>query len=115
MQQHNLNWIKDSEGKSYTLDKITPPNRYFNKLKPGVYLIWNQSGQAIYVGQGNIGDRLSVHRQTYQYQRHQLWVSWAEVDNSGRRNGIEVYLHEHLDPRDSTCNLTDLPIPVNLP
>lgn len=114
MLLHNLNWSKNPEDKCYTLEEINPTNQYFEDLYPGVYLIW-QPGETIYAGQGNIGQRLAVHRQTYQYARHNLLVSWAEVPTLNARRGIEVYLHKQLEPRDSTCNLTDYPIPVTFP
>ena len=115
MLQLNLDWVKNTDGTCYTLEGIQPTNQYFDNLNPGVYLIWQPGNAPIYAGQGEIGNRLNIHRQTYQPHTQNLLVSWAEVLNANDRNSIEVYLHQQLSPLHSTCNLTDPPIPVSLP
>jgi len=89
----------------------------------GVYLIWH--GQHNYfpprwvrVGQGDIGDRLSQHRNDPQVATYRplggLYVTWAEVSHD-LLDGVEAYLGECCKPLVGTrfpdCGL----IAVNLP
>ncbi len=84
----------------------------------GVYIIWNgTSGQAIYVGQGDIKERLVSHRgsdlvHTYGYEA--LLVTWAFVSDLEERLSIERYLHQVLTPVASTCG-SGTELPVSLP
>lgn len=83
----------------------------------GIYLIWHKSsGQAIYVGQGNIKNRLEAHRASdlMSYGYESLLVTWAFVPNEEDRKAIERYLHRVLSPVASTCDLGS-EIQVNLP
>ena len=54
----------------------------------------------MYVGQGNIAERLAVHRDDpsiLRYTHFGLFVSWAEVAVSAR-DGVERYLADQLLP-----------------
>lgn len=87
----------------------------------GIYVI--KTGLAfeytVYVGQGDVSQRLSTHLRESSVTRHtrvtgNLWVAWAPVQQK-YRNGIERYLHDQLNPRESSCWTTDPSIQVNLP
>jgi hypothetical protein len=85
----------------------------------GVYLIWHGGANPrwVRVGQGNIKERLSVHRndpQILAYRPHGLFVTWAAVP-AAQLDGVEAYLFDQCKPlvgeRCPDCNV----IPVNLP
>jgi len=92
---------------------------HFDNME-GVYIIWHQGGEkprAVYVGQGNIRDRISDHRtenNITQYAPHGLYVTWAEV-HPGNHDGVERYLAEVLAPLEGTNWPDVIPISVNLP
>ena len=77
-----------------------------NKAR-GVYLIWRgeeslSQAVVIYVGQGNIRERLSEHRRDPEIQKHgsisTLFVTWAEVSNDNL-DGVEEFLAQIYRPR----------------
>jgi hypothetical protein len=85
----------------------------------GVYLIWHggQSPRWVRVGQGNIKERLVVHRsdpQILAYRQHVLYVTWAAVSED-QLNGVEAYLFAQCKPLVGERAPDDVPIPVNLP
>ena len=85
----------------------------------GVYIIWhNASARVIYVGQGNIKDRLTVHRSSPEILNHRgsglLLTTWAVVADYRTRLSIERYLHRFYSPLVSTC-APGPEITVNLP
>ncbi len=91
----------------------------------GVYVIRTTIGDQyyVYVGQGDIADRLSAHLRDISITKYasagsrsggNLWVAWAPV-SIAHRNGFERYLHDKLKPRESRCWTTDPIIVVNLP
>ena len=99
------------------LDKI--------ELVSGVYIIWyfNSNNQnrpiTIYVGQGNIADRLNSHREDpdIRYLKSSgldLCVSWCAV-HERNRDGVENYLGEVLSPLVGERYPNVSPIEVNLP
>ena len=61
----------------------------------GVYIIWQTGGelsQAVYVGQGDIADRLSHHRRDKRITEYQnLLVTWAALPQN-LLDGAERYL-----------------------
>lgn len=68
----------------------------------GVYVIWHagDNPRTVRVGQGNIADRLSVHRNDEnitQYSEHGLYVTWASV-SAKQMDGVEAYLADILNP-----------------
>ena len=87
--------------------------------KYGVYIIWRNIGnpQAIYVGQGNIGERIIAHRNSEAIQSwgwSSLYVTWAVVPH-GEGLRIEAYLWNRLKPRVGHGQTHPNPITVNLP
>ena len=89
----------------------------------GVYLIWYSENTLfpprwVYVGQGNINDRLTKHStesRILQYKpRGRLFTSWAYVQPE-YQNGVERYLAEVCNPLEGELWPTEPPIEVNLP
>ena len=117
-----LNWYyKDGNNQYYELHRVNLDNPFLLGLK-GVYIIWQAFGiapQAIYVGQGNIKERLNAHRSDPRFDPYfssekPLLVTWAEVPPR-YREGVEKYLYEELSPLVGENNSQALSIPVNLP
>ena len=85
----------------------------------GVYIIWQSpSGLVIYVGQGNVGERIPAHRIDPQILRHRgsgaLIVAWADV-GPDNMNGVERYLADALKPLVERRHPDAPAIPVDLP
>ena len=73
------------------------------KEEEGVYVIWHPTylPRAVYVGQGDLEDRFSKHRndpEILEYAEDKLLhVTWAYVRQI-YRDGVEKYLADNLDP-----------------
>lgn len=87
----------------------------------GVYVIWHGMGvseeSVVYVGQGNVGQRLLRHQINESIQRFAergLFVTWAEVHES-QLDGVETFLYDRLMPVVTIKRPIAEPIPVNLP
>lgn len=89
----------------------------------GVYIIWKakvgSDYRAVYVGQGDIADRLSVHQNRSDINAHQsgeytLYVTCARVPEP-QIDGVERYLADTLDPLIGEKHPDVDPIRVNLP
>ncbi len=88
----------------------------------GVYMIWylgkqGQAGRVVYVGQGNIADRLRSHRDNRQIQAfasHGLLVSWASVAPA-HLDGVERYLADQWQPLVGDAHPNVSSIAVNAP
>ena len=92
---------------------------HFQNLE-GVYIIWHggQNPATVYVGQGNIADRLAQHRldpRILQYSSLGLFVTWASVPAGPLRDGIERYLADKLEPKVGVGYPNVVPIAVALP
>jgi hypothetical protein len=113
-----LNWIKCEGNVWCPFLTVNLQHQHFRGLA-GVYIIWH-SGQTpwtVYVGQGDIADRLLRHRsdpEILQYSSLGLFVTWASVVSS-LRDGIERYLADQLRPKVGAAHPNAPPIPVNLP
>lgn len=88
-------------------------NRY------GVYIIWHGGSEfaVVYVGQGNIKDRLAEHRRDQEIQNYaslDLYVTWATV-GAEHRNGVERYLADIWHPKVGAAHPTAEHIVVNAP
>ena len=118
MYVQTLNWNK-CEGNSWCpFLTVNLQHPYFRNLG-GVYIIWHGGQQAstVYVGQGNIADRLAHHRLEpgiLKYSPLGLFVTWASVDPS-LRDGVERYLADKLQPKEGLAHPDVNPIAVNLP
>ena len=115
-----LTWYVRNNNIIYPLN-IDLTNQRFDNLE-GIYVIWYETRlgyfQAVYVGQGEIRNRLYSHRIGNISERHaseHLYVIWAKESSSKEtREGIEQYLHDLLNPLESKPqNVT--PIQVNWP
>ena len=85
----------------------------------GVYVIWHSiTGRVVYVGQGNIAQRLTEHKKDPTVLQHrtngQLLVTWASVDQSDR-DGVERFLWDKFDPLEGTRRPLATPLNVNVP
>ncbi len=85
----------------------------------GVYVIWHggRNPATVYVGQGNVAERLRGHRDDIRVLRHahkDLFVTWAPVDGE-IADGVERFLAEHLQPIVDERRPDRAPVPVNFP
>lgn len=113
----NLDWVK-CEGNTWcSLERL--------KLESigntaGVYIIWHggEIPRCVRVGQGDIKDRLSEHRNNpkiTQYRSEgELFVTWAAVPAS-QHDGVEAYLAKACDPIVGERFPERTPIAVILP
>ena len=113
-----LNWMRCRGDIWCRFNSVNLEHRHFEN-KQGVYIIWHGGGRSkvVYVGQGNIRERLEHHRtnpEIQKYENFNLYVTWASVLKE-YRNGIERYLAEYWQPliggRFPDCD----PIEVNSP
>ena len=87
----------------------------------GVYIIGCEyEGHIItvYVGQGDVADRIDCHRSNDEITEYResgpLYVTWADV-SARRRDGVERFLADELDPLVGSAHPDVDPIEVNLP
>ena len=111
-----LNWMK-CQGNVWCglttlrLDKVT---------EHGVYVIWHDgdSGRYVYVGQGDVSDRLGKHRADTTITEYStfgtLYATWASVSEL-YMDGVERYLADQLQPLVGPNHPDVTPIVVNLP
>ena len=71
--------------------------------KKGVYRIDTGSPNSItvYVGEGDIGERLNDHLDDVRiqaYKEHNLYAKYAFISNNFNRKGAEAYLQRTLQP-----------------
>ena len=114
----NLKWMKCQGGVWCKLNNVNLDHQHFDHAE-GVYIIWHggKDPHVVYVGQGNIRDRIREHRRNLTIQEFNpkiLFVTWASVGQQ-YRNGIEKYLFTRWNPK-VTLRAPDVqPIPVNSP
>ena len=113
-----LEWMKCQGDSWCPLSRVNLSHDHFKDLE-GVYIIWHggQEPATVYVGQGNIKERLSSHRNDYRIQLYAylgLFVTWARADNL-IRDGIELFLIDSLHPKVSQVAPSAYSIGVNLP
>ena len=119
MKTLNLNWRKCEGDIWCPFDRL---NLDSVGNVSGVYVIWFEEFDevfVVYVGQGDIVDRISDHRNDSEIQEYSnyfiLYVSWAEVQKSNQ-SGVEKYLASNLAPLVGKKHPTaPPPIEVNLP
>lgn len=91
----------------------------------GVYLIGygaitgvTKTVRTIYVGQGNVADRIVAHRSDPRIADHatggRMHVTWTAI-SSRLRDGVERYLANELSPLVGTHHPDVAPVEVNLP
>ena len=111
-----LQWIKCENDKWCGLETL---NMESVGDVSGVYVIWHggTSPQWVRVGQGNIKDRLSAHRNDSKILAHRsniLYVTWATV-NPSQQDGVEAFLANACNPLIGERFPNRTPIEVNLP
>ena len=114
--QLQLTWGRCIGNRWCRLDTVDLSNEVFDGLE-GVYLIWHGGNQFVYVGQGDIRDRLGRHRNDPRIQAYAesgLYTSWASVP-ARQRDGVETYLSEVCQPLVGERRPDAVPIKVNLP
>ena len=111
-----LNWWKCVGSQWCSLDEVNLSSITIG----GVYLIWyaGSPGRWVYVGQGQIRERLEEHRQSPAIGKYRqygsLFASWAMVDPE-QRDGVERFLAEACSPLEGKIWPEVPPIEVNLP
>ena len=118
MQQLQLNWTKCQGDVWCKLNSVNLDHSHFNHME-GVYVIWHggQNPAVVYIGQGNIKDRISAHRidpQIQVYANNDLYVTWAIVA-APNRSGVEAFLASRWNPKVGIRHPHASPIAVNSP
>lgn len=85
----------------------------------GVYVVWHggPSPATVYVGQGNISERISHHRSStdiLKYSHLGLFVTWAHVPIN-LQDGVERFLADQLKPKEGSIHPHAQPVAVNFP
>ena len=113
-----LNWNKCQGNVWCKLNAVNLNHEHFNNMD-GVYVIWHggTDPKVVYVGQGNIKERLTAHRsdkRIQQYDYLDLYVTWAAVPKE-YRGAIELYLADTWSPKVGDRQPHTTPMPVNSP
>ena len=114
-----LNWIKCQGSVWCKLNSVNLDHEHFNNMR-GVYIIWHggTDPKVVYVGQGNIKERLEKHQSDSRIQGYDnldLYVTWAAVLEE-HRDGVESYLANTWNPIVGVDHpQTSPPIAVNSP
>jgi hypothetical protein len=113
-----LNWIQCQGNVWCKLNAVNLSHEHFNNMN-GVYVIWHggTNPAVVYVGQGNIKERLTEHRsdkRIQQYDYLDLYVTWATVPKEYRK-GVEEYLANFWTSKIPHHQQNTPPIEVNSP
>lgn len=97
-----LNWTRCEGNVWCKLNSVNLEHGHFNNMY-GVYIIWHGGANpaVVYIGQGDIKDRISKHRKNPEIQQYaylDLYVTWAIVLQE-YRNGVEAYLADIWPPK----------------
>lgn len=114
----NINWIKCAGDQWCNFFNLNINHSHFDDLE-GVYIIWHGAPNpaVIYVGQGNIRDRILAHRDEsviIKYRGFGLFVTWAAVPLT-YRDGVELYLADRWHPLVGSQHPNAMPVVVNSP
>jgi len=112
----NLQWIKCTD--NVWCDLMALNLESIGNIS-GVYVIWHggQNPTWVRIGSGNIGERLSAHRndpQITSFSPHGLLVTWAAVP-AFQQLGVEAYLAAQCNPLVGERFPDRTPIEVNIP
>ena len=113
-----LNWTRCQGDVWCKLNNVNLGGEYFNG-KSGIYIIWHggPDPRVVYIGQGDIRDRLEKHRSNPKIQNYaslDLYVTWATVSKQDR-DGVEAYLADYWHPKVGEHHPDVRPINVNFP
>ena len=79
---------------------------------------WGENPWVVYVGQGDVAERIADHRINPNITRHaqkgNLFVTWATVSEA-QRNGVERYLADKFNPLEGEHHPVAKPIIINSP
>ena len=104
--QMQLNWVRCQDDTWCTLDSVDLAYEHFNNMY-GVYIIWvggEEPEVVVYVGQGNIKERLAAHRTNPEIFLYgdildtDLYVTWATVARQDC-DAVEAYLVDKWHPK----------------
>lgn len=118
----NLYWALQNNNEWYEIDSLILALMFENSLYKhiyGVYIIrrGGTSPATLYVGQGDIVDRINFHKNKLHTSTDQgsvTYVTWARAPND-KCDGIENYLGQTLKPIYSIRFPQAPPTKVNLP
>jgi hypothetical protein len=115
LQMTNVHWIKCDGNNWCPFERVN----LSGVNTTGVYVIWHGGNPArtVRVGQGDIADRLTAHRNdssVMNYRQHGLWVTWAAVPHH-QLDGVERYLSDLLKPLVGSRFPDVAPLAVNSP
>ncbi len=113
-----LNWIKCTGDQWCDFFNLNLNHPHFDNLE-GIYIIWHGAPNpaVVYIGQGNIRNRILAHRTETAILRHRtngLYVTWTLLDTA-YRDGVERYLAEKWHPLEGNSHPSVAPIAVNAP
>lgn len=113
-----LMWVKCQSDVWCALNLVNLNHEHFYN-KRGVYIIWHggPDPRVVYVGQGNIKERIEAHRidpEIQQYANLNLYVTWATVSEEGL-DGVEGYLADVWKPLVGKNHPTSNFVNVNSP
>ena len=110
-----VHWNRCGGDKWCDLLNLNLNHPHFNDLS-GVYVIWRGSdGRTVYVGSGEIADRLLAHRQATWAKTHDsLLATWTQLPEN-QQAGVERFLADRLNPLEGRAHPNAVPITVNLP
>jgi len=113
-----LDWIKCETNQWCNFFNLNLNHSHFDGLE-GIYIIWHGAPNpaVVYVGQGNIRDRVTAHRNEQSilaYRQYGLYVTWAQVPII-YRNGVERFLADKWIPLVGSNHPQAIPVPVNQP
>jgi hypothetical protein len=113
---HSLKWSHPGSGKWWSFARISDSDA--PRGLHGVYCVFQRLPgryRTIWVGQGDIGERLAAHaREPRIFGRPFLLVTWAETD-AAQTDGIQKFLIEALRPIEGEQAPDAEPTTVNLP
>lgn len=115
----HLNWTRCEGNVWCKLNSVNLDHAHFNNKPCGVYIIWHGGAKpwAVYIGQGNIKERIAEHRKDPEIQKYEhmgLYVTWAKV-HEHFRDGVEEYLADAWKPIVGSRHPNVSPIAVNSP
>ena len=117
-QSLSLHWNKCQGDVWCNFNAVNLDHTHFNN-KEGVYIVWHGGANptVVYVGKGNIKERIEFHRKgnnIQQFSYLNLFVTWAEVKPE-HQDGVEAYLADRWKPIVGDRHPGADPILVNSP
>ncbi len=101
-QSMELKWHRCQGNLWCNFNAVNLDHQHFNGIE-GVYIIWHagKHPHVVYVGKGNIRDRIKEHRrkkEIQEFSQFTLFVTWAEVAPD-YQEGVEAYLANYWKPK----------------